>query len=195
MRNQLLTDGEKFGIIILENRKQIQFRYWRSYVFKGAFSFALDAHSTATLHSSPCTEHPLERKIQVPISDKCERYFKKRLLSYWSSCRVSEHSSCHHPSLYLADLERKAPVSNSGYGQGVLAGRIWGLYGSIKIIIWNVTPCSLVDRCQLCVGAYCPHLQGRRHFVAASSSTLFTYVVLSAVQQPISGLDRLFWDS
>ena len=143
MRNQLLTDGENFHIIFLENRTQFQFLYWRSSVLKGPFSFALDTHLTATLHSSPCIEHPLERQIEVPISDKCERCFKKRLVSYWSTCRVSEHHNYHHSFLYLADLEPKAPVSNSGYRQGVLAGRILGLYGGIKIIIWNVTPCSL----------------------------------------------------
>jgi len=163
MRNQFLTSGEKFGIFFLENEKQIQFLYWCSYVFKGPLSFALDTHLTATLHSSPCIERPLERQIQVPISDKCERCFKKRLLFYWSSCRVAEHSSYHHPVLYLADLEGKAPVSNSGYTQGVLASRICGLYNGIKII-WHVTPCNLVDRHQLCVAACSPNLQGKRHF-------------------------------
>jgi len=190
MRNQLLTGGEKFGII-LEDRKQIQFLYWCLYVFKGAPSFALDTQLTATLHSSPCTERPLEGQIQVPIPDKCERYFKKRLLFYWSSCRVSEHRSSHRPLLYLADLEGKAPVSNSGYTQSVLASGICGLYIDIKII-WHVTPCNLVERYQLCVGACSPNLQGTRYFLAASSSNIFAYIVLSKVSK---GLDRHFWGS
>jgi hypothetical protein len=140
---------------------------------KPRLPFALDTHSTATLHSSACTVRPLERQLQVCIWDGC---FKKALLSYWSQRAVARHDTMalsYSPTLSKHSPRQTAPYSNPGYRQTILTGKFWNLSDGTEIFIWCVTPCSLVNsyRCRRGISIY----REEGFFLVANFSSLFTY--------------------